>query len=107
MPVSANAVIGLPCLETGNRRTYSDKIVSVFFHGILFLFRYLTAYPRDDSVHGHGLWNTENMVRPILGAVAKRFDKIKYVNVLDADLSQFATSVMGPCLISRRCPDVV
>ena len=54
----------------------------------------------------YGFWNTKNVVRPILGAIAKRFDKIKYVNVLDANLSQFATSVMDPCLISRRCPDI-
>jgi len=47
----------------------------------------------------YSFWNTKNVVRPILGAIAKRFDKIKYVNVLDANLSQFATSVMDPCLI--------
>jgi len=54
----------------------------------------------------YGFWNTKNVMRPILGAIAKRFDKIKYVNVLDANLSQFVTSVMDPCLISRRCPDI-
>ena len=46
------------------------------------------------------------MVRPILGAVTKLFYKGKNMDILDANLSQFGTSVMDPCLITRCRPNV-
>ena len=46
------------------------------------------------------------MVRPILGAVTKLFDKIKNIDILDTNLSHFGTSVMDPCLITRCRSDV-
>jgi hypothetical protein len=57
------------------------------------------ANPGDDPMICYSFWNTKNVVRPILGAVAKRFDEVKYVDILNTNLTQFATSVMDPCLI--------
>lgn len=66
----------------------------------------LAANPGDNSVAYDGFWNTQKVVRPILGAVAKRLYEVEYINVLDVGLCQFGTRVMDPRLIPCCRSDV-
>lgn len=64
------------------------------------------ANPWNDPVISYGFWDTKNVMRSVMGAVAKLFNKIIYVDILDANLGQFCTSVMYPRLIPRCCSDI-